>query len=77
MKIVHLKKADAESIYSALLECLKEKQLEVSKIIGIGFEGASTNLWKENWSPDKDQEGSTTRCTLSLSLTTVGMRPGS
>ena len=42
LEIVHLKKADAESIYSALVECLKEKQLEVSRIIGMGFDGAST-----------------------------------
>lgn len=42
LEIVHLKKADAESIYFALVECLKEKQLEVSRIIGMGFDGAST-----------------------------------
>ena len=35
-------KADAESIYFALVECLKEKQLEVSRIIEMGFDGAST-----------------------------------
>ena len=35
-------KADAESIYFALVECLKKKQLEVSRIIGMGFDGAST-----------------------------------
>ena len=38
----HLKKADAESIYFALVECLKEKQLEVCRIIGMGFDGANT-----------------------------------
>ena len=42
LEIVHLKKADADSIYFALMECLKEKQLEVSRIIGMGFDGAST-----------------------------------
>jgi len=42
LEIVHLKKADVESIYSAPMECLKEKQLEVSRIIGMGFDGAST-----------------------------------
>ena len=50
LETVHLKKADAESIYFTLVECLKKKQLEVSRIIGMGFDG----LWKENWSPDKD-----------------------
>jgi len=39
---VHLKKADADSIYSALVECLKKKELEVSRIVGMGFVGAST-----------------------------------
>ena len=41
-EIVHLKQANAESIYSALVECLKEKNLQVSKIVGMGFDGAST-----------------------------------
>ena len=41
LEIVHLKKAGAESIHFALVECLKEKQLKVSKIIGMGFDGAS------------------------------------
>ena len=40
--ITHLKKADAASIYSALIECLKQKQLEVSRIVGMGLDGAST-----------------------------------
>ena len=29
LEIIHLKKADTESIYFALLECLKEKRLEL------------------------------------------------
>ena len=41
LEIIHLKQANAESIYSALVECLKEKQLQVSKIVGMGFDGAS------------------------------------
>ena len=42
LEIVHLKRVNAESINSALVECLKEKQLQVSKIVGMGFDGAST-----------------------------------
>ena len=42
LEIVHLKEADAESIYFALVECLKKKLLEVSRIIGMSFDGAST-----------------------------------
>ena len=41
MDIIHLKKADAESIYSAIVECLKQKDLQVSRIMGMGFDGAS------------------------------------
>ena len=41
MEIVHLKKADTESIYFALVECLKEKQLEINRIIAMDFAGAS------------------------------------
>ena len=40
-EIVHLKQANAESIYSALVECLKEENLQVNKIVGMGFDGAS------------------------------------
>ena len=29
------------AFYFALVECLKEKQLEVIRIIGMGFDGAS------------------------------------
>ena len=42
LDILPLKKADAENICSALLKCLKDKNLQISKIVGTGFEGAST-----------------------------------
>ena len=42
LEIIHLKQANAESIYSSLVECLKDKDLQVSKIVGMGFDGAST-----------------------------------
>lgn len=37
-----LAEADAQSIYSALIECLIQKYLQVSRIVGMGFDGAST-----------------------------------
>ena len=43
-----MKKSDAASIYSALIECLKEKNLQVSKIVGLGFDGASTFSGKKS-----------------------------
>ena len=42
LEIVHLQKADAGSIYSALIECLKQKNLKVGNIVGMGFDGANT-----------------------------------
>ncbi len=48
LEIIHLKKSDATSIYSALIECLKEKNLQVNKIIGMGFDGASTFSGKKS-----------------------------
>ncbi len=42
MEIVYLKQANAESIYSALVEFLKDQGLQVSNIVGMGFDEAST-----------------------------------
>ena len=40
--IVHLKQANTESIYLALIECLKDKGLQLNNVVGMGFDGAST-----------------------------------
>ena len=37
-----MKRTDAESIYSALVECLKSKNIQLSNLIGMGFDGAAT-----------------------------------
>ena len=42
IEIIPLKKADAEIIYSTLIECLKMKNLQVGRIVGLGFDGAAT-----------------------------------
>ena len=42
LDIIHLKKADVESIYFSVIDCLKRKQLQVSRIVGVGFVGDST-----------------------------------
>ena len=42
IEIVPMKRADAESIHSALVECLREKSMPLNKIIGMGFDGAAT-----------------------------------
>ena len=35
LEIVHLRKSDAGSICSALIECLKQKNLHFKRIVGI------------------------------------------
>ena len=40
--IVPLEKADAESIYLALVKYIKDKSLQVGNIVGMGFDGAAT-----------------------------------
>ena len=42
IELVPLKKADANTIYESLIDCLKKKILMVSNIIGLGFDGAAT-----------------------------------
>ena len=42
LEIIHLQKTDTESIYTPLIERLKQKNLQVSRIVGMGFDGAST-----------------------------------
>ena len=37
-----LKSADAKTIYSTLVEILKEKNIQISKFLGMGFDGAAT-----------------------------------
>ena len=43
-----MKRTDAESIYSALVECLKRKNIQLSNLIGIGFDGAGTFSGKKS-----------------------------
>ena len=49
LEIVHMKQANGEGIYSALVECLK--QLQVNRFVGMSFDGASTLLEKNNLGP--------------------------
>lgn len=42
LEIIPLKRANAETIYSSLMECLKDKNLQVGRIVGLGFDGAAT-----------------------------------
>ena len=40
--VIPLKKADAESIYSTLIDWFKQKGIPLNKLVGMGFDGAAT-----------------------------------
>ena len=42
LEIVPLKSADAKTIYSTLVEFLKEKNIQIRKLVGMGLDGAAT-----------------------------------
>ena len=42
IEILPLKKANAESIYSAIAEVYREKNIQLGRLIGMGFDGAAT-----------------------------------
>ena len=78
LEIIHLKRADAETIYSSLLDCLKLKNLQVKKIVGVGFDGANTFSGQQDWCSGSSEETSTP-CSfraLSLSHPTVSLCSG-
>ena len=41
LDIVLLKKADAKTIYSTLVDFLMQKNIQLSKLVGMGFDGAT------------------------------------
>ena len=48
MEILPLKRCDAESIYSTLIEWLKKQGIQCRKMVGMGFDGASTFAGKHS-----------------------------
>ena len=48
MEICPLKKTDAQSIYSVLLDWLKKKDLQCNKLVGMSFDGAATFAGKKS-----------------------------
>ena len=46
--IVSFKRADAATIYSTLLQFLANKKIQLSKLIGMGFDRAATFSGKHN-----------------------------
>lgn len=43
-----MKATDAKTIYSAIVEFMKDKQIQTSSLIGMGFDGAATFSGKHN-----------------------------
>ena len=48
LEIVPLKATNAKTIYSALIEFMKDKNIQISKLVGMGFDGAATFSGKHN-----------------------------
>ena len=42
IEVLPLKKANAESIYSALVKYCREKNIQLGRLIGMGFDGVAT-----------------------------------
>ena len=42
IEILPLKKANADTLYSALVEYCREKKIQLGRLIGMGFDGAAT-----------------------------------
>ena len=46
--LLPMKWTDAENVYSAQVECLKSKNVQLSNLIGMGFDGAATFSGKKS-----------------------------
>ena len=42
LEILPLKRTDAESVYSVIVSCLRQKNIQLSKLVVMGFNGAAT-----------------------------------
>lgn len=48
LEILPLKATDARTIYSAIVEFMKDKHIQTSNLVGMGFDGAATFSGKHN-----------------------------
>ena len=75
IEILLLKKVNAENIYSALVEYCREKNIQLGRLIGMGFDGAATFSGdRQNWSSKKVEIALSACivCPLSLSCPSTG-----
>ncbi len=71
-EILPLKKADAQSIYSSLINWLKQRNIQISKIAGTGFDGVATFSGEKRRSGKNEKELATCYlCALSLASTSL------
>ena len=74
IEILPLKKANAESIYSALLYC-REKNIQLGRLIEMGFDGAATFSGDKRSSTKVERAlSSCIVCPLSLACPSTGFR---
>ena len=76
--IMPLKKADAVTIHSTLIKFLNEKEMQLGKLVGMGFDGAATFSGKHaQWcaEPTEKEFSPCFVCALPLSSTPVSMCP--
>ena len=71
---VPLKKADAASIYLALVKCIKDQYLQVGNIVRMGYDGAATFSGKKDLSSNKAKETCSTCSICPLSLPAISFR---
>ena len=73
VEILPLKKADAQSIYSSLINWLKQRNIQISKLVGKGFDGVAKFSGKKKRSSGKNEKELTTcyLCALSLASTSL------
>ena len=74
IEILPLKKANAESIYCALVEYCRERNLQLGRLIGMGFDGAATFSGDKTKSSKKVERALTSCivCPLSLPCPSTG-----
>ena len=73
LDIVSIKKADAESIYLALVKCIKDQNLQIGNIVGMGFDGAAIFSGKRRCS-SKTKETCSTCSVCPLSPPAISLR---
>ena len=68
LEIVPLKATDAKTIYSALIEFMKDKKHTVQQACGYGIQWSSSFFWETQWCAESPEEEFTSCCLCTLPL---------